>query len=141
MPSYAVDSSKQPMVATGVVGIVQEWMEKDGKRRPSDVQARDEATGFPLWNVEVMYQQTAFGRVSSTTAMVAVCAMEEPSVEPLKPVQFEGLGVEVRVIRATGALVENWSATALVGARSGKGSGSSSSSGSGSTSGHSQAAA
>ncbi len=72
MPNYAVDSSKQPMIATGVVGIVQEWEDRDGARRPSDRQARDEGTGMPLWNVEVLYQQVSYGRVASVTAMVAV---------------------------------------------------------------------
>ena len=126
MPNYAVDSRKQPMIATGVVGIVQEWEERDGGRRPSDRQARDEATGMPLWNVEVLYQQASYGRVSSVTAMVAVGSVEEPKVPQLAPVEFEGLRVEVRVNKAK-ALVESWAAdrlapaapTAAKGARSG----------------------
>ncbi len=112
MPNYAVESSRQTMIATGVVGIVQEWEERDGGRRPSDRQARDEATGMPLWNVEVLYQQASYGRVSSVTAMVAVGSVEEPKVSPLAPVGFEGLRVEVRVNKAK-ALVEAWAADAL----------------------------
>jgi len=115
MPNYAVDSRKQTMVATGVVGIVQEWEEIDGGRRPSDRQARDEATGMPLWNVEVLYQQASYGRVSSVTAMVAVGSVDEPKVTPLTQVGFEGLRVEVRVNKAK-ALVEAWSADALAAA-------------------------
>lgn len=112
MPNYAVDSGKQLMVATGVVGIVQEWEERDGGRRPSDRQARDEGTGMPLWNVEVLYQQASFGRVSSVTAMVSVPSLDEPKPAPLAPVGFEGLRVEVRVNKAK-ALVESWAADGL----------------------------
>lgn len=116
MPNYAVESSKQPMIATGVVGIVQEWaVLPDGSRRPSDVQAREADTGMPLWNVEVLYQQSSYGRVSSVTAMVAVGAVDEPAVSPLTVVQFTGLRVEVRVNKAK-ALVEAWAADGLVGA-------------------------
>ncbi|MGL4173816.1 MAG: hypothetical protein ACRCTR_07070 [Actinomycetota bacterium] len=80
MPSYAVESSRQPMIATGVVGIVQEWEDKPGGgRRPLDRQARDEGTGMPLWQVALMYKQVAFGRPHSVTAMVAVGAPEQPT--------------------------------------------------------------
>ena len=122
MPNYAVDSSKQTMIATGVVGIVQEWEERDGGRRPSDRQARDEATGMPLWNVEVLYQQASYGRVSSVTAMVAVGSVDEPKVTPLAPVEFEGLRVEVRVNKAK-ALVEAWAADAAGSCRLDRGQG------------------
>lgn len=114
MPGYAVDSSKQPMIATGVVAMVQEWEERDGSRRPSDRQARDENTGFPLWNVEVLYQQASFGRVSSVTAMVTVGSLEQPQVTALSPVQFEGLRVDVRLTKAK-QLVEVWTADGVVG--------------------------
>ena len=84
MPSYAVDSNRQSMTATGIVEAVREWEEAlDGKRRPSDRQARDEDTGMPLWGVEVLYMQTAFGRISTTTAKVTVGAVEEPKPAPL----------------------------------------------------------
>ena len=112
MPNYAVESSRQTMIATGVVGVVQEWEEQAGGRRMSDRQARDEATGMPLWNVEVLYQQSAWGRVSSVTAMVAVGAPEKPTVSPLAPVAFEGLRVEVRLNKVK-VLVESWTADAL----------------------------
>ncbi|MGL5857877.1 MAG: hypothetical protein ACRC35_05625 [Angustibacter sp.] len=113
MPNYAVDSSRQPMIATGVVGVVQEWEDKPGGgRRPSDRQARDEGTGMPLWQVEVLYQQTAYGRVSSVTAMVAVGAPEQPVVPTLGLVSFTGLRAEVRTTKA-GGLVESWTAEAL----------------------------
>ncbi|WP_432509332.1 hypothetical protein [Kineococcus auxinigenes] len=115
MPSYAVDSSKQPMIATGVVGVVPVWVERpDGGRRPTDEQARDEDTGMPLWTVEVMYQQTSFNRVSSVTAMVTVPSVQEPKPAMLTPVTFEGLRVDVRLTKAK-QLVEAWSADGLIG--------------------------
>jgi hypothetical protein len=114
MPSYTVDSTRQPMTATGIVEPVFEWVEKpDGGRRPSDTQARNEATGMPLWAVEVLYIQTSFGRKSTVTAKVTVDAQEEPKPAPLTPVAFNGLQVEVRVNKA-GGLVENWSADTLM---------------------------
>jgi hypothetical protein len=114
MPSYTVDSTRQPMTATGIVEPVFEWVEKpDGGRRPSETQARNEATGMPLWAVEVLYIQTSFGRKSTVTAKVTVDAQEEPKPAPLTPVGFNGLQVEVRVNKA-GGLVENWSADTLM---------------------------
>ena len=114
MPAYVVDSSKQPMVATGVVSAVPEWVERpEGGRRPSDVQARHEDTGMPLWAVEVMYQQTAYGRVNSVVAAVQVQSVEQPNVTALGPIAFDELRVEVRVIKTSGVLVENWTATAI----------------------------
>lgn len=34
MATFAVDSSKQQMIGTGVVEPVMEWVEIDGRRRP-----------------------------------------------------------------------------------------------------------
>ena len=114
MPAYVVDSGKQPMVATGVVSVVPEWEEKPGGgRRPTDVQARHEDTGMPLWAVEVMYQQTAYGRVNSVVAAVQVQAMDQPNVTALGPIAFDELRVEVRIIKASGVLVENWTAAGI----------------------------
>ena len=113
MPGYAVDGKRQAMVATGLVAEVKEWEDKpDGGRRPSERQARHEDTGFPLWAVEVLYQQTAFGRVSSVTAAVSVGSAVQPVLGPFTPVRFEGLAVEVRVNKA-GGFTESWSAASL----------------------------
>ena len=61
MPKYSVESIRQPMTATGIVEAMPEWEETpEGKRRPSDRQARNEDTGMPLWGVEVLYIQTTF---------------------------------------------------------------------------------
>lgn len=114
MPSYAVDSIRQPMTATGIVEPVMEWEETpEGRRRPSDKQSRNEATGMPLWAVEVLYIQTAFGRKSTVTAKVTVDAEEGPMPAPLSPIGFAGLRAEVRVNKA-GGFVEMWSADSIL---------------------------
>lgn len=115
MPSYMVDSMQQPFTATGIVDPVMEWVETpDGKRRPSkDKQARNENTGMPLWGVEVLYIQTAFGRRSTVTANVTVEAETEPKPAPMTPIGFNGLQVEVRTNKA-GGLIEYWSAESII---------------------------
>jgi hypothetical protein len=114
MATYAVDSIRQPMIATAIVEPVMEWDETpDGRRRPSERQARNEATGMPLWAVEVLYTQTSFGRESTVTAKVTVGAEEQPSPIRLAPIGFVGLRVEIRANKA-GGFVEVWAAEALM---------------------------
>ena len=114
MATYAVDSIRQPMIATAIVEPVMEWDEMpDGRRRPSERQARNEDTGMPLWGVEVLYTQTSFGRESSVTAKVTVGALEEPSPVRLRPIGFVGLRVEARANKA-GGFVEVWFAESLM---------------------------
>ncbi len=113
MTSYAVDSKRQSMRSTGIVNEVFEWVERDGKRKPSETQARDEDTGMPLWAVEVLYRQVAFGRESNTTGTVTVGSLVRPVLGEFALVAFVGLTVEVRVIRASGSLSESWRAEAL----------------------------
>lgn len=113
MASYAVDSVRQPMTATGIVEPVVEWEETpEGKRRPSERQARNEDTGMPLWAVEVLYIQTTFGRKSTVTAKVTVGGEDEPKPAPLTSIGFLGLRVEARTNKA-GGFVEVWSAEHL----------------------------
>jgi len=114
MPSYAVDTLRQPMTATGIVEAIFEWDETpEGKRKPSDRQARNEATGMPLWGVEVLYTQTSFGRRSTVTAKVTVEAVEQPAPSPLTPIGFTGLRIEVRT-NAAGGFVEYWTAEGVI---------------------------
>lgn len=112
MPSYAVDSKRQPMRSTGIVNEAREWVERDGKRRPSETQARDEATGMPLWQIEVVYRQTSFGRESMATAVVEVGCPHRPVLGEFAPVEFVELHVEVRANKA-GGLSESWHADRL----------------------------
>ena len=105
---FPVESDRQPMIATGITQPVMEWTETpDGKRRPSDVQARDEDTGFPVYGVEVLYTQTTFGRESTVTAMVTLPCETEPAPQKLAPVAFTGLEVEIRTNKA-GGITETW---------------------------------
>jgi hypothetical protein len=114
MATYAVDSIRQLMIATAIVEPVMEWEEtSDGRRRPSQRQARHEETGMPLWAVEVLYTQTSFGRESTVTAKVTVGAEEQPSPVRLAPIGFDGLRVEIRANKA-GGFVEVWAAEALM---------------------------
>jgi len=113
MTFYAVDSKRQSMRSTGIVNEVFEWVERDGKRKPSETQAHDENTGMPLWAVEVLYRQVSFGRESNTTGAVTVGSPVRPVLGEFAHVAFLGLSVEVRVIRASGSLAETWRAEAL----------------------------
>lgn len=114
MPSYAVESTRQAMTATGIVAPVFEWIDKpEGGRRQSDQQARNDATGMPLWEVEVLHIQSSFGRLSTATAKVVVDAQEQPVLAPLTPIGFTGLRVEVRINKA-GGWAEYWSAETIL---------------------------
>src|SRR5690625_2286735 len=105
---YAVDSKRQAMMATGIVAPVMVWEEVGGKRRPSETeQERDPDTGMPVWQVEVMYRQTSFGRETTTTAMVKCGSVDAPQVADFAPVQFKNLAVEVRTNRS-GGVTEYW---------------------------------
>lgn len=121
MPRYAIDSNNQPMTGTGIVEPVMEWEETpDGKRRPSQTQQqRNEDTGMPLWQVEVLYIQSSFGRLSTVTAKVQVEAPEEPKLAPLTPIRFSKLEVEVRTNKA-GGFSEYWSAEGITEAQAPK---------------------
>jgi len=118
MATYAVDSARQPMLATGIIAPVMVWEEKDGRRMPSktnqekDAPVAEGGTGLPLWTVEVMYTQESFGQKKSVTANVTVPSEVEPSVEPLTPVEFGDLTVFTRVTKA-GQMIESWRAGGL----------------------------
>lgn len=101
------------MTATGIVEPMPEWEETaEGIRRPTDRQARDENTGMPLWAVEGLYPQTAFGRTSTVTAKVTVGSVDKPQVGELKPIwiRFAGLSVQVRML-TSGGFGESWLTT------------------------------
>ena len=119
MTTYAVDSKRQAMRSTGIVNPVRDWVDgPDGRRRPGELQARDEDTGMPLWEVEVLYRQTAFGRTSNTTGVVRVGSPVQPVLAEFAPVSFIDLTVDVRVTKA-GGLSESWRAEALADEKSG----------------------
>ncbi|WP_369370599.1 hypothetical protein AB1046_17655 [Promicromonospora sp. Populi] len=114
MATFAVDSKRQQMVATGVVEPVMEWVDTpEGKRRPGDNQARQEGTGVPLWGVEVVYQSEQWGRVSTESVKVTVPAQAMPAPSLFTPIQFTDLVASVRVIRANGGLSTSWEAGSI----------------------------
>ncbi|GHH80419.1 hypothetical protein [Promicromonospora soli] len=114
MATFAVDSNRQAMVATGVVEPVMEWIETaDGKRRPGDNQARQEGSGLPLWGVEVVYQSESWGRVSTESVKVTVPAQAMPAPSLFTPIQFNDLVASVRVDRRSGGLTTSWEAAAI----------------------------
>ena len=111
MATFAVDSNRQQMVATGVVEPVMEWVETaEGKRRPGDNQARQDGTGLPLWGVEVVYQSESWGRVSTESVKVTVPALEMPAPSLFTPIQFNDLVASVRVDRRNNGLSTSWEA-------------------------------
>lgn len=118
MATYAVESSRQAMTATGIVEPVMAWIEENGKRRPSkdaqdhDARPEDGGTGQPLWGVEVMYVTQSFNRQSTVTAKVTVSAPDMPVIQPLTPISFKGLTVDCGVTRA-GGFFERWRAREL----------------------------
>lgn len=111
MPTYAVDSKRQRMTTTGIVQPVTEWEGPKGSRRPTDRQAHDEHTGMPLWLVEVMYLLVMFGQQLTTTSMVRVPNATRPEIQPLTPIEFDGLRCDVFV--KAGGFEERWSADAI----------------------------
>ncbi|MBO0609443.1 hypothetical protein [Myceligenerans salitolerans] len=113
MATFAVDSGRQQMAATGVVEAVPEWVEVDGKRRPGENQARHEGTGLPLWGVEVLYQTESWGRVSTETVKVTVPAMTEPVPSMFRSIVFEGLTANARVDRRNNGLSVSWEAEGI----------------------------
>lgn len=113
MSTYAVDSKRQAMTATGVVTEVKEWEDKpEGGRKKSDRQARHEDTGMPLWDVSVVYTSVVFGEPASVTHKVTVGHEVEPKIQDYTPITFHGLGVDANVNKA-GSFRERWTAEAL----------------------------
>ena len=114
MTHYPVESREMAMRSTGIVAEVMDWVEgPDGKRRPGKTQSRNEDTGMPLWDVEVLYRQSAFGRESNTTAMVRVEAPVQPVLAEFAPILFDRLTVDVRPPKAGTGLIETWTAEAI----------------------------
>lgn len=113
MPTYATDSKRQPMSATGIVNAVMEWEKNaEGKRVRTDRQERDPDTGMLKWDVEVLYTGSSFGQESTITANVTVGCADKPNPAPLTPIRFEGLSVSVWVNKANG-IAERWEAEAI----------------------------
>lgn len=110
MATYAVDSKRQLMTATGLVNAVHEWEDTpDGSRRQSERQALDEETRMPLWGVEVIYRTESFGNALSARAQVILPAPLKPEIAEFSPIEFGDLVASARTTKA-GQLVESWRA-------------------------------
>lgn len=112
MATYAVDSARQPMIATGIVNPVDEFEGEKGSRKRTGNQEKT-GDGVPVWSVEVSYVTEAFGKQATATAGVTVPAAEKPEPAPFSPIEFAGLQVRSWVNFKSGQQVENWSAEAL----------------------------
>ena len=113
MSTFAIDTERQKMVATGISQPALEWIETaEGKRKPGEVQARDADTGMPLWSVEVAYRSESFGRLSTLNALVTVGALEQPQPAAFTPITFDGLRVNVYLTSA-GGMSERWAAESV----------------------------
>lgn len=109
MATYAVDSKRQSMMATGVVNPVHEWEDTPEGRRQSERQAVDEETHLLLWGVEVIYRTVSFDRELTARAQVTVPAPLKPEIQDYTPIEFGDLFASARANKA-GHLVESWRA-------------------------------
>ncbi|SDQ77708.1 plasmid replication, integration and excision activator [Thermostaphylospora chromogena] len=89
-----------------VVGEVQAARDFDAKR---ETQARDKATGLPIWQVPVMDADPSL-KAAQKTVTIKILSEAEPVVPPplpglpISPVEFDGLEVKPYVHQATGRL-------------------------------------
>lgn len=104
-----VDTDRLALIATGHVEPVREWIERDGRRQPSEDQSRDEETNLPLWQVHVMIPSGDRPEL----AAVRVPSREVPQVQQYGPVAFEHLVCRVSVNRQSGQLTGYWSAAGV----------------------------
>lgn len=110
MTNFPVDSERLGAIASGFVEGVFAWVEKDGRRQPSDQQERDEQTNLPLWQVHALI--AGDGDRPSLMA-VRVPAAECPNPPALQPVGFERLSAVARVNKSSGQLSVFWSAAGV----------------------------
>lgn len=103
-----VDGERVGLVATGQVEPCRVWAERDGRRVLTDDVERDEVTGHQLWTVHAM----ALSGDRPEVVSVRVPAPTIPTPDPLSPVYFDRLTVNVRVDRA-GKVAGYWSAAGM----------------------------
>lgn len=104
-----IDTERLAAVFSGQVEPIHEWIERDGRRQPSDEQSRDDS-GVPLWTVHCLI---ASGD-RPTLMAVRVPSHECPQVQQFGPARFERLEAVCRVNRSSGQLATYWSAAGLV---------------------------
>ncbi|NAS22153.1 plasmid replication, integration and excision activator [Herbidospora sp. NEAU-GS84] len=105
-----------------VVGDVQAAKDFDAKR---DAQAKDLATGLPVWQVPVMDADPTL-KAAQKTVTIKILSEVRPVVPPplpgvpLAPAEFEGLEVKPYVNQATGRLAYSISARVMRAPRAAK---------------------
>lgn len=105
-----VDGQRINLISTGKVHAVPVW--QDG-RMVDGQQVRDEATGMPLWSVDVVLD-SADPTERSEALGVRIPSLSAPVVTKWQPVIFEGLVVAVRTNKA-GGLTAYWNADGVAG--------------------------
>lgn len=101
MRTIPIDTNRVSFIGTGKAAARAEYVElSDGNRRRSGNQAKDEATGLPLWVVDVLVDDDDADRAE--VVGVKVASYDEPRTEKWKPVRFTGLSVLPYVDRGSG---------------------------------------
>jgi len=101
MRTIPVDSTRCVLIGTGKVSAKAEYGElSNGDRRPTGNQARDEATGLPLWVIDVLVDDDDARRAE--VVGVTVPAAEEPTTAKYQPVRFRGVTARIYSDRASG---------------------------------------
>jgi hypothetical protein len=90
MRSIPVDLSRCTLIGTGKVSTKAEYVTlSDGSTRASGNQAKDEATGLPLWVIDVLVDDDDARRAE--VVGVTVPAAEEPVTTKWRPVAFRNV--------------------------------------------------
>ncbi|NMH98910.1 hypothetical protein [Pseudonocardia acidicola] len=101
MRTIPVDLSRLDLIATGKVSSKAEYVElSDGSRKASGNQAKDEATGQPLWVIDVLVDDDDARRAE--VVGVTVPSADEPNPPKYRPVRFTGVTARIYVDRASG---------------------------------------
>ncbi len=115
MAVFPVDGSRLRLRATGVVSESADMVQGGDGKWSNVGQARDKGTGFPLWDVEVVYRAESYGRSSTVVSVVSVGAVDEPVVVEDSYVQFTNLVVSCSTSkRNAGVLGTRFSAESIV---------------------------
>jgi hypothetical protein len=93
MRNLPVDASQITLLASGKIMPKAEYAElSDGSRkRVPGAQAKDLATGMPLWIVDCYLDDDAEEDGRAEIVGVTLSCYERPAVQKLRPVQFVGL--------------------------------------------------
>lgn len=101
MRSIPVDLFRCTLIGTGKVSSKAEYVElSDGSRKASGNQAKDEATGLPLWVVDVLVDDDD-ARRAEVVGVTVPCA-DEPVTPKWRPVGFHNVTATVYVDRSSG---------------------------------------